>query len=234
MKAVLKFILTSAGLVLILIGVAGLLLYSRAAELGVARMEKAVADAFSTPVAIERVSISPLNASVEVHGFSAGNPKGYKEGPAIECERIHIEFDPPSLVSGRPVVRRMRLDGTDIYYRHELGEGTNIGTLARLAAERAESGLRPKVVVRELVCENAEVHFSTNLVPLTRVGVDLVTVKLENVGAGEPVSAPKLTSIFLRSVTKEVLTLNGLTTRLLEPLKREAADLGERLGLSAP
>lgn len=234
MKAVLKFIFTSAGLVLILIGVAALLLYSRAAGLGISRIEKAVANAFSTPVTIERVSFSPLNAAVEVHGFSARNPAGYQEGPAIECERIHIEFDPASLISGRPVIRRMRLDGTDIYYRHELGEGTNIGTLARTAAERAESRLGPKILVRELVCENAEVHFSTDLVPLTRVSVDLVTVRLENVGAGEPVSAPKLTSIFLRSVTKEVLTLNGLTTRLLGPLRREAEELGEHPGASKP
>ena len=83
--------------------------------------------------------------------------------------------------------------------------------------------------MKSLRCEDAQVRLSTNIIPLASVGMNLVSIHLEDLNDSRPISAGALTSILLRSLIGEIVTLDGLLDPIAKPLIRELKELKEKL-----
>lgn len=226
MKTFAKFALTAIGLVLILVAIGAIVVLTQMGRLSQSVLEEVLSQAFNAQVRVASVAISPRDMSLEIRGFVLANPEKFKEGPAIECQSIRIAFDGKTLLTRSPILHSVDLDGVDVYYRYEVGQGTNIGQLARQAAEGGEGTRR--YVVETLRCEGAEIHFSTNLIPKSGVGLRIVTIHLENIGKEDPAAASEVISLFLRSLMKETMTLKGLLGTAVKSLAGEVRDLGKK------
>lgn len=213
MRATLKSIMTAVGLVLIAIGAGALVLAPNLEPLFRGRFEDSLREVFDAEVTIQRIGLSPLKQCVDFSGVTIMNPSGFKAIPAFESDQIRLEFDPRTVFARSPVIRNTEVVGAHIYYRYEVGDGINMERLTAsvddyLARERARG-----FVVQAVNAEGAEVHFSTNLIPKSRVGLHLVDLHVDNAGDSEPVSAPKAAGLILKSIVREVVTLRGLLNR---------------------
>jgi uncharacterized protein involved in outer membrane biogenesis len=217
MKNVLKFGMTALGLLLILIGVAAIVAYTQIDRFGYPLMADALSEAFGQKVSIGAVRFAPMRQSLIIEDMSVANPPAFKDGDAIHCDKVEIVLDPKTVFAQTPVIRKLEIEGADIYYRHEVKDGVNIAQMMRDADAAREQ--KRRFYVRELAAENAEVHFSTNLIPIGQVGLNVVNVRLKDLAEGEAIGTGKIVSVFLRSVIVETLTLKGLLTPLIAPLR---------------
>ncbi|MEK7794622.1 MAG: hypothetical protein AAB353_08835 [Candidatus Hydrogenedentota bacterium] len=218
MKNVLKFGMTAVGLLLILIGVAAIVAYTQVDRFGYPLMADALSEAFGQDVSIVAIRFAPMRQSLIIEGMSVANPPAFKDGDAIQCDNVEVFLDPKTMFAQTPVIRKLQIEGADFYYRHELNDGINITQIMRNAEAAREN--KRLFYVKELVAENAEVHFSTNLVPIGQVGLNVVNVHLKDLAEGNAIGAGKVVSVFLRSVIVETLTLKGLLNPLIAPLRR--------------
>ena len=202
--------MTATGLVLIAIAV-GLFVLAPQIEATVRdRFESSLEEVFGTEVTLGAISLSPLRQRLEIAGCTVMNPPGFHTKPAFTSSLIRIRFDPKTVFSSTPVVRSTEILDAEVFYRHEAGEGLNIDHLSTQAGVYLGQARARQFVVEEVNCEDAKVHFSTNLIPKTRVGLKLIDIRLDDVGEGAPLSGPKVAGIILRSVFREVVTLRGL------------------------
>lgn len=223
MLGYLKIILTGLGLILIVIGVGGLLLSTRMGGLTAGIVENRLSQAFDAPVEVGNIQLAPLTQSIIVDRFILENPPEFKRGTAIQSERVRISFDARTLFNPAPVVREIVFEDAVIFYRYEKGRGINMVRLFERASANTEDA--PDFVVNEIRCENSEVHFSTNVVPLPRVGLDLVNVRLRDLNDGAPITSRQAAALFLRSVLMETLTLGGLLDPVLDPIRERFRDM---------
>lgn len=223
MKAVLKFGLTSLGLLLIVIGIGGLVVYTQAERYASRSIAEMLESSFDSTASIDSISVVPGKRALILHGVTINNPAKFKEGEALTSERVIVQLDVMSLFSQSPVIEQLTFLGTEVHYRYELFDGTNIGVLAK-QFEKASSVDPSKFVVKKIRCKDAKATFSTNLLPVASMDVHLVTVELDNLDNGQPVSGTEVASIFLRSLIKETLTINGLLNPIVKQLRNDSGD----------
>jgi uncharacterized protein involved in outer membrane biogenesis len=136
-KFFLKAVLMSVGLVLILIGVGALFACSQADRWGSPLAARYLTNVFQSQVSVDGMSVYPLLAAVEIRGISVENPEGFAAGEAMRIPRTRIRFDAMSLFSDTPVIDSILVEDADVTLHYELGNGTNLGTLARNARTHA-------------------------------------------------------------------------------------------------
>lgn len=219
MVSFLKFLLTGIGLALILVGVGTILLVTQVQKYATSSIEEALADVYGAKAHVESIGVLLLERRIELRGFSLANPEGFKEGIAVEIDRINLDLDWMSFVKRSPVVREMILEETDIRYIYKLGRGTNISVLAEEAESKTALAGGPRFIVEKLVCNNARVHFSTNLTPKADIDLTMVNIELSNLEDRDALTPAKTAAIFLRSIIKETLTLKGFLNPLIEKIK---------------
>lgn len=210
MKAALKFGMITIGLTLIAIGVSVIFLRPHVERVTADALESVLSDVFGSRVTVGGLAISPARRSLDLHHVSLANPEGFKQGPAIESKRVRLQFQWPSVVSGTPIVREAILEDADIYYRYEIGEGTNLKRLEELAEEYGDSRPRSPFSIGEIRCEEAKVHLSTNLLPLASVGVDIVNVVFKEPENDDSFSVGKTLAEFVGRIAKEIVAISGI------------------------
>lgn len=225
MRSVIKYGFTALGLVLIGIGIGGLVIYTQAERFASKSMSEILSSSFESQAEIGSISIAPAKSALILHDVSLKNPAKFKEGEAFTSKRVIVQIDPFSLITDTPVIEQLTFLESKIKYRYELLQGTNIGSLAdRLDTIASADSVTPKFIIRKVRCRDAKVELSTNLVPKSNVDLNLVTVELDDLENRKPVNAAKASSIFLRSIVKETLTLKGLLSPILNQLKKESGD----------
>jgi hypothetical protein len=153
------------------------------------------------------------------------NPASFKDGDALTSERVIVRFKPLSLLTPTPVIEQLTFLETEIHYRYELLDGTNIGTLAKQLDRYSEVDPNPlKFVVENVRCVNANVKFSTNLIPKAKMDMNLLTVNIDNLSEDKAIGTSQATAIFLRGIIHETLTLNGLLNPIVKQLRKESGD----------
>lgn len=228
----LRYSIILIGLTLILIGVTAFVASAYFEQIIMRKVEDAVSATFASRVNVESVAISPINRSLELRGFSLANPASYKSGNAIECQTIELQFQPKTLLTDSPVIRTVIFSNMDVHYRHKVGMGSNIKELADRAAQSAALAgpdAYPKLVIESVHCEDARIQFSTNVVPFAGVGMNLVDVHLINLQSGETSSTRTVASIFLRSLAKEIVTLKGLLTPVVDEVRQGISSISEKV-----
>ena len=224
MKSFVKFALTSVGLVLILIGVIGVFVLTQAQDFLTSAVDEVLTEAFGSSASVKSVSLSPANRALVLHDFALANPEGFAPGDALRCERVQIRVRPRTFLTDTPVIETMDIEGADIHYRYELGRGTNIAAIARALSKKPVEDA-PTFKVEKLRCRDAKIHFSANFIPAPDLALKVVTIRLENLENGAPITTSQATSIFLRSVLKETLTIKGLLSPVFEKIRGEVDEL---------
>lgn len=225
MKAALKFGFTALGLFLIALGIGGIVVYTQAEKFASRSLSEILTESFAAEAQVEKISIAPTQKAVILHNVSLKNPANFKEGDAFTSRRVILRMDLLSLLSRTPVIDQVTFMDSEIAYRYEIAEGTNIGTLSRKLEEFAELNPVPvKFVINKVRCRDANVTFSSNLIPRTEMDMSMVTVELDELNDGKPVSTSKAASIFLKGIMRETLTLNGLLDPVAKLLRKETED----------
>ena len=218
MTGIFKFLLTGIGLVLILIGVAALLIFTQAQGFLSHRVSGVMSESFGTTADVGGVRVSIRHHAIVLQKFRLVNPPGFGEGDALTCAQVYAVISPKSLISREPVVELLDLQGAEVYSRHELGKGTNLGVLSRQLAV-APGHLSFKV--ETLRCQEGHLHMSSSLLPGASVPIAMSKIEIHDLDSGKPVNAAKSTAIFLRTVLTDVLTLKGLGTSIYDAIKSE-------------
>jgi len=220
MKGALKFGLTGMGLILILIGIGGLVLGKQSERFVTKLIAEIMSEAFDTAATLDHVTIDPSDRTLVLHDFKLENPEKFKEESAFICETIVVKLDLETIFSESPVIEHIEFLDAVFRYRVEILDGTNIGTLAK-QLEAGRNNESRRFIVEELTCKNAQIEFSTNVMPKAHMDLNLVTVNLADLQNQEPITTGQMTSIFFKSVIRETVTLKGLLNPVVKMLRRE-------------
>ena len=224
-RSFLKFIMIAIGLVLIGLGVAGILFLPRAERFLVSKAEARLGLILDTEVKIGAIRPAPMGRGIELRELTVRNPEPFQAGEAIECSRILLRLDPRTFFARNPAVEQIDFEGLKINLRHEAGDGTNLGYMAKRASDlAAKDTSKTRILVRRIECPGARMKLESNVLPLPGVSMELAPFTLENLGDGKPISTAKATSIFLRSLIIETVTLKGLLRPLADLLRGELGD----------
>ncbi len=228
MRAFLKFSAIGLGLLLLAIAAAAILLAPRAEEWGRAHIETELGNLFATNATIDDLRIRWLRRGFELTGVAIDNPPSFKAGPAITCESVLVRWDLARLFSPAPTIREIKVDGIELLLRHEIGEGTNIGRLAKEAAALAEAqagesgtGASRRLVVKDFSGVNGKIRLTSNLVLGLPISMKIPEFTLKDVTKGESMPVARVSAIFLKSLLIEAVTLKGLLRPVALKLQRE-------------
>ncbi|HIJ66316.1 MAG TPA: AsmA family protein [Candidatus Hydrogenedentes bacterium] len=232
MRAVLKTAVVLVGGVLILVAVCALLLGTHTARFVKPTIERHLSDAFGSETTIEGVSFSPVRRTLEIQGLAVANPEPFKKGHAVRFGRIVVECRLNSLLSETPTLERLLLEDGEIHLRYKLAKGTNLGILAQRAAKAAEpqdrEGVRksPRSFrIEELVCKDAKVQLSSNIIPSPPVSLNVVSFTRNDLSKEKPLTTTQIAAIAARSLLTEVVTVKGILKPVLTHIKDELKGL---------
>lgn len=213
-------LLTSIGVFLIVVGVATVFGKPQAEEAFRRSVEAELTEAFGVPVGVEDVHLSLLRRSIRMDFVEVSNPSLFRDEPAFVGERVVVKVDPLSLFTRAPRLHRVEVIGATMNYRYKVGTGTNIGLLTEsLERYAAAHSTDRQYRVALLEATGAKVNFSTNLVPLAKVGMRVVDVRRENLDESAPLSDTQVARVMLLSIIKEAVTLHGIVDPLVHELK---------------
>ena len=235
MARLFRLMIISVGMALILAAVAALVLAPRLDGVLKAAVERRLGYLYMTEVTVAEVKPAWFRQTLDMRGISILNPPTFRPKPAVTLDHVSVRFDLKSFLTEIPTIHEVFVKGIKVSLRYELGDGTNIGLLAKNAAEREKAtsgapvaepkGLRRRIAVEKFACDGATIELSTNLLPLASPSVRIRPFTLKGFGEGNPVPAPRMAVLFLRSVMTEALTAKGLLKPVFALLTRELQDL---------
>lgn len=234
MFSAIRFGFTALGLLLIMLGIGGLVVYTQTEKFASRSMSEILTDSFAATAEVGSISVAPTKKALILHDVVLKNPTGFKEGDAVTSKRVIVQVDPFTLMSATPVIECLTFLDTEVHYRYEALQGTNIGRLAKQLKKFSEVDPTPVTFkVKHLRCKDANVKFSTNLIPMGKMDLNLMTVEMDELDNDSAISPSEMGAIFLRGVIKETLTLNGLLSPLVKQLRKESDDPLEQAELEA-
>jgi hypothetical protein len=225
-KALLKFVFVTAGLVLLLIAVVVLFVMLRLDDAVQAATERAIEYAYETEVSIDGVDVSLGDGTMTIDGLTVYNPDPFPEGPALRFETIVVSFEVGTLFSNTPTINEMVLYDTTVSARWDPGRGTNLERLVqnaeRVAGETSPGApwaARKGFLIKELRSERATVLLTTNLIGGAEVPLDITPFIFKDVSRENSVELGSMIGILVRSLIKEGLSLKGMFVPMLEKLR---------------
>lgn len=224
MKALIKFILTSIGLVLILISV-GLLLFGKHLE-PLLRMqgERVLTQIFGGDVSIEGIKAAPLQAGFALSGLRIENPEPFPREPALSCQQVTVWLEPASLVTRRPVLRQVLIEEAEFHLRPGEGKGNNFTALEDAAAAYADAQQKagwPEVEVHELRCEESLLRVS----PGSPMPTTLPPFATTPTAGDDALPLPSLPGVVLKHLAEKIVA----QAPQQQPSPKESSDLLEPL-----
>ncbi len=217
MRFLLKSLPVGIGLILVLAGVVALFLATQLTRSVRTTLERSLSYIYQTDVRIDKVAFVLSQGDIDLEGVTIYNPKPFKEGPAIEIGRVHADLAPSTLLSSKPVVRTVTLHDARVHMRLEAGVGTNLGHLEKNASRLsggadigAPATARREFVIQEFRSEAARVEFSTNILPVSSVGMDVQPFTMTELSGAKPVSTIDVCILFVRNVLQEGISIKGV------------------------
>lgn len=183
------------------------------------------------------LSVDPRRAAVLLRDIAIANPESFGEGPAVACAVARIELDPGSLFAQPIRVRRVHVAGVGVTLQWNPGQGTNLGGLlahARAAAEKEPRSAFPPVLVEELVCAGGTVTPRNKLLAALPLNLDIAPFTVRGLDKDGPVRPGRLVGIALRSLIREILTVKGLLSPVIDLLRREGGETEALVGIDPP
>lgn len=235
MKAIFRFVVTTIGLVLIVMAIGAILFSTQAGAVADAAFERMLGYIYQTDVTIDHVTFLPRERAMLVQGLTIQNPPPFKAGPAIEMGELLVTVAPTTLLSSQPVVKEVLMKDAEFYIRYEVGRGSNLGKLdenARRFNTSQPASSKPVLATREYVIksfrsEKATLDVSANFVPGTSLQLDVAPFTLDDLSSSNPVSTMDIGTLFIRSVLREAISVRGLLKPVADKLNDELQRLRE-------
>ncbi len=228
MKFFFKFLVTTLGLVLIGVALVALFMATQLESNLKGGIERSLNYIYQAPVRVDAVHVILSQGALDLEGLTIFNPEPFKKGPAVEVGHVHVEFVPKTLLSRTPTIRNVTLQDARIHLRLEAGRGTNLGRLDENATRLVEgktSGApataRRTFIVQEFRSDDARVEFSSNLLPVSSVGLDVQPFTMSELSSETPVSTIDVCILFIRNVLKEGLSVRGVLGPVADKLRAE-------------
>lgn len=234
MKTVLRFIVTTTGLLLILMAIGLILLSTQAGYAAEMAIERGLGFVYNTDVAVNGVVFSPRDRAVTLQGLTIFNPAPFKEGPAIQLGEVTVRVDPATLLSSAAEIEEITLHDARFYLRYEAGHGTNLGQLDS-NARRTRTAVEDKpgvpvaerqITIKKFHSEEATLDVSAGFLP-SSLQLTVAPFTLDDLSNTKPLSTADVCSLFIRSVFREALTLRGLAQPLIDKLNDELQRIRE-------
>ena len=193
-----------------------------------------------TEMKLDKVSISILSGSGALHGFTLGNPEGYKTPSAIQFGEASVGVRPGSVLSDKIHVTHVKVLGPEITFEGSLGTKNNLGkimenveattgggaepkTADKPASEPAGSGASQKLQVDDFLISGAKVNVSMTMLGGKALSVTIPDIHFTNLGSGpEGITAGELTKKVLSRVNAETLKA---VEKAVSDLGKQATDL---------
>ena len=93
-------------------------------------VERQGSKAVGTAVGLDSISIRPIAGSAKIAGLSVANPEGYRAPSILSVKRGEVEVRVGSLLSDRPEVPKIEIDGVAVSIEQKIG-GSNLKDLLR-------------------------------------------------------------------------------------------------------
>jgi len=165
---------------IIIIGVLGALILSLSIDSMVqSSLESTTAEVLNTSVDVEDVSISLLNGSGTIKGFTIHNPDGFSDKPAAKLKEISIKMKVSSLLSDTVIVKEIRVQKPELYYEQK-ATGSNLDALTDNMGGSSSSDTN--LIVDYLLVENGQVTLTADIGSEKSVMAKFSKIELEGIG----------------------------------------------------
>jgi hypothetical protein len=229
LKAALKFILTSVGLLLIGLNLGVVLLLTRFE--GVLRdgLTHQAGQILKADVHLEAVRVDWAEQALVFKGVTVFNPEGFSDREVLKIESVWVRPSLLTVFSKTPEIREIALENAAVQLQYKPGSGTNLGAMMAHArawgdeqAEGARWTLGRPMAIRML---------RSNPVPLGVRSVDSTgpeaslsvdAFSLTDPAGDTPVSGARVIHLILRSLMKRVTQVESLEEPARELLLGEA------------
>ncbi len=156
------------------------------------------------------VRLSPLSGRGEIENLFIGNPEGFRSPAAIEIGRTTVEARPTSFLSGKIVIRSVRVESPTVTYERKLN-GSNLATIQKTlqdtladGRERSSGGEPRRLQVDEFVIANGKVRAGLTALGGKGVVKSLPEIRLTGLGAeGKGLTPGELAEVVLREIVRE-------------------------------
>ncbi|MDZ7659088.1 AsmA family protein [Fodinibius sp.] len=165
---------------IIIVGATGALILSLSIDSMVqSSLESTTAEVLNTSVDVEDVSISLLNGSGTIKGFTIHNPEGFSDKPAAKLQEISIKLKVSSLLSNTVIVKEIRVQKPELYYEQK-ATGNNLDALTGNMGESSPSDTN--LIVEYLLVENGQVTLAADIGSEKSVKAEFSKIEMEGIG----------------------------------------------------
>lgn len=165
---------------IIVIGAIGALILSLSIDKMVqSSLESTTAEVLNTTVEVEDVSISLLNASGTIRGFTIHNPEGFTDKPAVRLQDISIKIKTFSLLSDTVIVEKIRVQKPELFYEQKT-TGNNINALIENMGKSSSSDT--KLMVDYLLVESGQVTLTADVGSDNSVMAEFSKIEMYDIG----------------------------------------------------
>lgn len=123
-------------------------------------LESTTSEMLDTAVDVDNVSISILDGSGTIDGFTIHNPEGFSDKPAVKLQKIKLKVDLYSLLSDTVVVKEVHIQKPELFFEQKVS-GNNLNALTDKLGNGTSS--QTNLVVDHLLVENGRVTLTADI-----------------------------------------------------------------------
>lgn len=184
-----------------------------------AGVEKGGPSITQTTLRLDSARVGLFSGSGAMHGFTLGNPQGYKSDFAIKVGTASVSLEPKSLFTDKIHLKQVLVLEPEITFEGGLGSKNNLskimenvqaatGAQGKPAPGKEKPAAGKKIQVDEFVLRGAKVHLNLSVGPLgsAKTTVPLPDLQLKDLGKdGDGLTGAELTEKVLKEVIASVL-----------------------------
>ena len=207
---------------IIIVGAIGALILSLSLDKIVqSSLESSTSEVLNTSVAIEDVSISLLNGSGTIKGFTIDNPEGFSEKPAAKLELISLKMRLSSFFSDTIIVDEIRIQKPELYFEKK-ASGNNFDALTENMGGSSSSDTN--LIVDYLLVENGKVTLTADIGDRKSVVAEFSSIEMKGIGRTGNNTMEQTIQQILKPVLEKALQ-EAATQGLMDKAKEALQDM---------
>jgi len=205
--------------IIVISAIGGLILSLSIDSMVQSSLESTTAEVLNTSVDVEDVSISLLNGSGTITGFTIHNPEGFSDKPAAKMQEISIKMKVSSLLSDTVIVDEVRIQKPELYYEQK-ATGNNFDAL--IGSMGGSSSSDTNLIVDYLLVENGQIALTADIGSEKSVMAEFSKIELEGIGRNSSNAMEQTIQQILKPVLEKALqeaATQGLMDKAKDALK---------------
>ena len=205
--------------IIVISAIGGLILSLSIDSMVQSSLESTTSEVLNTSVDVEDVSISLLNGSGTITGFTIHNPEGFSDKPAAKMQEISIKMKVSSLLSDTVIVDEVRIQKPELYYEQK-ATGNNFDALTGSMGGASSSDTN--LIVDYLLVENGQIALTADIGSEKSVMAEFSKIELEGIGRNSSNAMEQTIQQILKPVLEKALqeaATQGLMDKAKDALK---------------